>query len=174
MKILVLGGVRSGKSRHAESLARAGSGRVTVIATATALDEEMERRIAGHRAARPAEWSVVEEPLYLATALAAVAVEGTTVIVDCLTLWLTNLMCQADASLLDAEIEALLALLPRLPGRIVMVANEVGLGVMPVNALARRFGDVAGTLHQQLAGLCDSAVLMVAGLPLALKGVERC
>jgi adenosylcobinamide kinase/adenosylcobinamide-phosphate guanylyltransferase len=82
-------------------------------------------------------------------------------------------MCHADPSLLNAEVEALLALLPRLPGRLIIVANEVGLGVIPINALARRFGDVAGTLHQQLAGLCDAAVLMVAGLPLALKGADR-
>ncbi len=172
MRSLILGGVRSGKSRHAESLAQAVAGPVTLIATGTAGDEEMAARIAAHRANRPSRWNVVEEPVHLARALARAALPGGVVIVDCLTLWLTNILCHEDPRMLDTEVEALAALLPDLPGVQILVGNEVGFGIMPVNALARRFGDVAGVLHQRLAGLCDSVVLMVAGIPLTVKAPE--
>jgi adenosylcobinamide kinase / adenosylcobinamide-phosphate guanylyltransferase len=172
MKTLVLGGVRSGKSRFAEALAQRNAGSVTLIATGTAGDEEMAARIAAHRARRPVHWSVVEEPLHLARALVRTATPGSVVVVDCLTLWLTNLLCHSDSRLLDTEVEALMASLPNLPGDQVLVGNEVGFGIMPINDLARRFGDAAGVLHQRLAALCDSAVLMVAGLPLTVKGRE--
>jgi adenosylcobinamide kinase / adenosylcobinamide-phosphate guanylyltransferase len=169
VRTLILGGVRSGKSRYAEALAREVAGPIAVIATGTALDEEMAARIAAHRTNRPAHWSVIEEPIYLSTALLRVAAEHSVVIVDCLTLWLTNLLCHADSRLLAAESERLFAALPGLPGMQILVSNEVGLGIMPLVELARRFGDEAGALHQRLATVCDRVVLMVAGLPLTVK-----
>lgn len=169
MKTLVLGGVRSGKSRYAESLAREAVGPITVVATGTVGDEEMAARIAAHRARRPAHWTVIEEPLYLSGALSRVSNPDSLIIIDCLTLWLSNLLCHVDSRLLDTEVERLLAALPDLPGNHIFVANEVGLGIMPINALARRFADTTGLLHQRLAAACDRVVLMIAGLPLTLK-----
>jgi adenosylcobinamide kinase/adenosylcobinamide-phosphate guanylyltransferase len=170
VKTLVLGGVRSGKSRHAEALAQQLAGTITVIATAAAGDEEMAARIAAHRAMRPVHWAVVEEPLHLSHALSRAATPESAIIVDCLTLWLTNLLCHTDPRLLESEVEALISVLPGLPGTQVLVGNEVGLGIMPVSQLARRFGDAAGNLHQRLAAICDCVVLMVAGVPLTVKG----
>jgi adenosylcobinamide kinase/adenosylcobinamide-phosphate guanylyltransferase len=172
-KTLILGGVRSGKSRHAVEIAKAGDCAVTVIATATAQDQEMAERIALHRARRPKEWSVIEEPIRLAAALGAACAPSRIVIVDCLTLWLTNLMCGEDPDALRRESAQLLGVLPRLPGGCVLVSNEVGFGIIPANTLARRFADEAGELHQQLAALCDQVILMAAGLPLTLKAPER-
>jgi adenosylcobinamide kinase/adenosylcobinamide-phosphate guanylyltransferase len=100
------------------------------------------------------------------------AAPGTVVVVDCLTLWLTNLLCHADPAMLDREVEALMSVFPTLPGQQVFVGNEVGFGIMPIDGLARRFGDAAGVLHQRLAAACDAVVLMVAGLPLTIKGAE--
>jgi adenosylcobinamide kinase/adenosylcobinamide-phosphate guanylyltransferase len=170
MKTLILGGVRSGKSRLAERLAAASGRAVTVLATATIADEEMRARIAAHRARRPPEWSVVEEPIALAAALRAHARADRCLLVDCLTLWLTNLLTTADSTALARERDALLATLPPLPGRILLVSNETGLGITPLGALARRFGDEAGALHQALAQACDQVILTVAGLPCVLKG----
>jgi adenosylcobinamide kinase / adenosylcobinamide-phosphate guanylyltransferase len=169
VKTLVLGGVRCGKSRYAGELAREQACPVTLIATGLALDEEMAARIAAHRANRPSDWTVVEEPTHLAAALRAAAAPTRVVIVDCLTLWLTNLLCSDDTDALRRESVSLLEALPALPGHCVMVSNEVGFGIIPVNALARRFADEAGTLHQRLAALCDRVVLMVAGMPLPVK-----
>jgi adenosylcobinamide kinase / adenosylcobinamide-phosphate guanylyltransferase len=169
VKTLVLGGVRSGKSRYAASLARNAARPITLIATGAAGDEEMAARIAVHRANRPAHWSVVEEPRRLASALVRAANADSVVIVDCLTLWLTNLLCHADTGLLETEVESLLKALPELPGSQIFVGNEVGFGIMPINDLARRFGDAAGVLHQRLAAVCDRVVLMIAGLPLTVK-----
>lgn len=164
---LILGGARSGKSRHAEQLALATGGAVTYVATAVAADAEMQERIAHHRAQRPAAWSLVEEPLALAQVLRAHAVADGCLLVDCLTLWLGNLL--VDEARLQQEIDALYAALPELPGEILLVSNEVGWGIVPDNPLARRFRDEAGRLHQRLAGVCDRVTLVVAGLPLALK-----
>ena len=142
---------------------------MTVIATGTAGDAEMAARIAMHRARRPPRWTVIEEPLQLAAALAGAAhAEGVT-LVDCLTLWLSNLMGDPDPERIVQEVERLIAILPDLPGDHILVGNEVGFGIVPVNALARRFADEAGVLHQRLAGICDRVILMVAGLPLAVK-----
>lgn len=168
MKHLILGGARSGKSRHAEQLAEQSGSTVVYVATAEALDAEMEARIAHHRERRPGGWALVEEPLALATVLRAQAAPGRCLLVDCLTLWLGNLLA-ADAPRMAQEIDALYATLPTLPGEILLVSNEVGWGIVPDNALARRFRDEAGRLHQQLATLCDHVTLVVAGLPLALK-----
>jgi adenosylcobinamide kinase/adenosylcobinamide-phosphate guanylyltransferase len=169
MKALVLGGVRSGKSRYAAALAGEQACPVTLIATGTALDEEMAVRIDAHRASRPTNWTVVEEPIHLAAALAEAAGPNRVLIVDCLTLWLTNLLCGDDPDALRRELRNVVEILPALPGHCVLVANEISLGVVPVSALARRFTDEAGAMHQGLAAICDRVVLMVAGLPLIVK-----
>jgi adenosylcobinamide kinase / adenosylcobinamide-phosphate guanylyltransferase len=166
---LILGGVRSGKSRLAEQRARASQRPVTYIATALAGDDEMRRRIAEHRARRPESWTVVEEPLALACALRAHASYERCVIVDCLTLWLTQLLSAAEDRFAQ-EREALLAVLPKIEGHLILVSNESGLGIVPLGALSRRFCDEAGRLHQDLARICDRVFLTVAGLPQVLKG----
>ncbi|WP_128566329.1 bifunctional adenosylcobinamide kinase/adenosylcobinamide-phosphate guanylyltransferase [Methylobacterium crusticola] len=164
---LVLGGARSGKSAHAEGLIEALPGPWRYVATAQGYDEEMRARIALHRARRSGPWETVDAPRDLAGALAAVP-PGRPVLVDCLTLWLTNAML-AGADL-AAETDALVAACAEAAGPLVLVSNEVGLGIVPDNALARRFRDEAGRLHQRLAAVADRVVLMVAGLPLAVKG----
>lgn len=169
-KELILGGARSGKSALAEKLALESGLAVTYIATATAGDGEMSERIAHHRVRRPAAWQVVEEPVRLAAALAAHAAPERCLIVDCLTLWLNNLLATEDEALLHREQEALLETLPNLPGCIFLVSNEVGMGIVPLGELSRRFCDEAGRLHQDLARICDRVVFVVAGLPLVLKG----
>lgn len=163
---LVLGGARSGKSRHAEGLVEAVPAPWIYVATAEARDEEMLGRIALHRARRGAGWRTVDAPLDLAGAIRA-APAGAPVLVDCLTLWLTNVMLAGRD--LSAERAALVAACTAAAGPLVLVANEVGLGIVPDNALARRFRDEAGRLHQQLAALADRVVLMVAGLPMQVK-----
>jgi len=172
VKELILGGARSGKSALAlrRAAAAAQSGRaVTWLATAQALDAEMAERIARHRAERPGGWRTVEEPLHLAQALRNSAAADNCVVVDCLTLWLTNLLLAGDDALPGRETAALLATLPALPGEIILVANEVGLGIVPDNPLGRRFRDEAGRLNQSVAALCDHVVFVAAGLPLQLK-----
>ena len=165
---LVLGGARSGKSRYAESLVEGGAGAKVYLATAEAGDAEMAARIAAHRARRGPSWTTLEAPLELAGALASASTRETAVLVDCLTLWLSNILAAGRDP--GAETGRLLAALPGLGGPVVFVSNEVGQGVVPVNALARRFVDEAGRLHQALAAAADSVVLMTAGLPLTLKG----
>ena len=170
MRTLILGGARSGKSALAERLATESGHEVVYIATAQAHDEEMAARIAHHRAQRPPHWLSVEEPLALAGALQAHARPGRCVLVDCLTLWLSNLLGHPDSEHLKRERDALLHLLPSLKGQVLLVSNEVGLGVVPMGELTRRFVDEAGRLHQLLAAQCERVVLVVAGLPMPLKG----
>ena len=166
---LILGGARSGKSRFAERLA-AGSGlAVTYIATSQALDGEMTERIAHHRERRPAHWALVEEPLQLARVLCEQAAANRCLLVDCLTLWLTNLLMLDDAMRLAEERDALLECLDGLPGRILLVSNETGLGVVPLGELTRRYVDEAGWLHQAVAERAQRVSFMVAGLPMTLK-----
>jgi adenosylcobinamide kinase/adenosylcobinamide-phosphate guanylyltransferase len=169
MKTLLLGGVRSGKSRYAMELARELALPVTLIVTGAALDAEMQQRIEAHRRSRPADWLVVEEPTHLANALGTQASPHRIIIVDCLTLWLSNLLCCDDVHALQRESARLLETLRTLPGHCMMVANEVGLGIIPVNDLARRFSDEAGALHQAIAACCERVILMVAGLPVTVK-----
>lgn len=171
MHTLILGGARSGKSALAERLATASGRAVTYIATSQAGDAEMAERIAHHRARRPAEWGCVEEPLALAATLRQHAGEGRVLLVDCLTLWLSNLLGHADPARYIAERDALLATLPTLPGDILLVSNEVGLGIVPMGELTRRFIDEAGRLHQSLATQCERVLFVAAGLPLTLKGL---
>ena len=163
---LVLGGARSGKSAHAETLATAFPSPWTYIATAQAFDDEMSERIAIHRARRVDGWETVDAPLDLAAALRAVQ-ENRPVLVDCLTLWLSNhLLAGHDLETVSAELEAVLSA-PRGPWFV--VANEVGLGIVPDNALARRFRDAAGRLNQRVAARADSVLFTVAGLPMRVK-----
>jgi adenosylcobinamide kinase/adenosylcobinamide-phosphate guanylyltransferase len=171
MRTLVLGGVRSGKSRYAEALARSQSASVIFVATATAADADMARRIELHRARRPAHWTVVEEPISLAEVLIRSAAPERFILVDCLTLWLTNLLSQYDPVRLQSRIAQLVDAWPKLPGELVAVSNEVGLGVMPINDLARRFADHAGELHQALAAHSERVVNVVAGVPVTIKGI---
>ncbi|MFO1372030.1 MAG: bifunctional adenosylcobinamide kinase/adenosylcobinamide-phosphate guanylyltransferase [Candidatus Competibacteraceae bacterium] len=168
MKEFILGGARSGKSAFAQQKALASGLSVVYLATAQAGDMEMAERIAHHRAERPADWGLVEEPLALAAALQTHAAPQRCLLVDCLTLWLSNLLAAGDECL-EAERRALLDLLPTLPGRVLLVSNEVGQGIVPANPLARRFRDEAGRLHQAVARCCDRVTLVVAGLPLTLK-----
>jgi adenosylcobinamide kinase/adenosylcobinamide-phosphate guanylyltransferase len=170
MQQLILGGARSGKSRLAEQLARGFELPVTYIATAQALDDEMDARIAHHRERRPEAWRLVEEPVELAAVLAAEAGESQCLLVDCLTLWLSNLLMLQDEARLRSECDALLELIPRLPGQLILVSNETGLGVVPMGELSRRYVDEAGWLHQALAERCERVVFCVAGLPMVLKG----
>ncbi len=169
MLTLILGGARSGKSRHAQTLAERSGLPVTVIATGQARDAEMAARIARHQAERPAHWRTVEQPLHLAEALRQTA--GSIVLVDCLTLWLMNLL-EAGETVFARERAALLATLPTLSGDILLVSNEIGLGVIPLGELSRRFVDEAGWLNQDIARLCGNVTFVAAGLPLALKPVK--
>jgi len=165
--VLVLGGARSGKSRHAEQLVTATGLARVYIATAEARDDEMTERVRLHRSRRGEGWRTVEEPLALAARLEREASPAHAVLVDCLTLWISNLMFSAAE--IEAEVEALAAKLPALPGTVCVVSNEVGLGIVPDNALARRFRDLAGLANQRLAQACGEVVFVAAGLPLRLK-----
>lgn len=169
---LILGGARSGKSRLAERLAVESGLTVTYIATSQPLDGEMSERIAHHRARRPVSWALIEEPLALASILREHARTDRCLLVDCLTLWLTNLLMLDDQTRLLEERDALLDCLAGLPGRVLLVSNETGLGVVPLGELSRRYVDEAGLLHQALAERCQRVVFTVAGLPMILKGAE--
>lgn len=169
MKQLFLGGARSGKSRLAEQAAMASGLAVSYIATSQAHDDEMRARIAHHAARRPVQWALVEEPIRLAETLRQHAAAGRCLLVDCLTLWLSNLLCADDEAQFAREREALLQALPALPGEILFVSNEVGQGIVPMNALSRRFVDESGWLHQALAERCERVTFVVAGLPQRLK-----
>ncbi len=167
---LILGGARSGKSRRAEALAAVHTGEVVYLATAPALpgDAEWAARIAAHRARRPAAWRAVEEEVALVATLEGEATPGRLVLVECATTWLGNLLHRGlDA---EGEMERLAALLPELPGAIVVVANEVGAGIVPESPLSRRFRDLAGLLNQRLAAAADRVEWLVAGIPVTVKG----
>ncbi|HTL93088.1 MAG TPA: bifunctional adenosylcobinamide kinase/adenosylcobinamide-phosphate guanylyltransferase [Steroidobacteraceae bacterium] len=171
MKELVLGGVRSGKSRYAEQQARASGLRVVYLATALAGgDAELEERIRRHRSYRPADWVTVEEPAALGAALRTHASAQSCVLVECLTLWLAHLLTSGSADRLEHERSSLLRAAQEIPGHLILVSNETGLGVMPPGELSRRFLDLSGELHQSLAAACDRVTLVLAGLPQPLKG----
>lgn len=168
MKTLILGGVKSGKSRYAESLASCSYNPVCFIATAQAHDTEMLTRIERHKAGRDSQWQVIEEPLRLAKALSQ-ADSNQCVIVDCLTLWMSNLLMLENDHFLAEQQQALLEAAANMSNRLIFVSNETNMGVMPLGELTRRYCDEMGLLHQQLAAQCDSVVLMVAGLCHPLK-----
>ena len=172
MRQLILGGARSGKSALAERTASESARAVEDVATAQARDGEMAARIAHHRERRPPHWFCIEEPLALANVLRDHARDDRCVLVDCLTLWLSNLLGDGDATRFARERDALLDALPTLPGEILLVSNEVGLGVVPMGELSRRFVDEAGRLHQQIAQRCERVLFVAAGLPLTLKDIS--
>lgn len=185
MNELILGGARSGKSALAEQRAIDSGLAVSYIATAdfatSAGDNEMAARIAHHKTRRPAHWGLVEESLQLANALRAHAAPGRLLLVDCLTLWLSNLLFKGkaaqqaeageaiDCALLRGETQALIDCLPQLPGRVLLVSNEVGLGIVPMGATTRLYVDEAGRLNQRIAQVCERVTFVAAGLPLELK-----
>lgn len=181
-RTLVFGGARSGKSAYAESLAAASGKEVVYLATAGAGDGEMAERIAQHRAQRPSNWPTVEEPLLLGAMLRRHCGPGRLLLVDCLTLWLSNLMFSDPAAvypdvgaialpaLFHAQRADFLAALEQASGDVILVSNEVGMGIVPYGAISRCFTDEAGRLNQAVAAICDKAVLVAAGLPLHLKG----
>ena len=168
---LVLGGARSGKSRYAEALAEGQPRDCLYIATGAPDDAEMAERIRLHRARRGPRWRTIEAPIDLAAALKQTATSDGAILVDCLTLWLANLMGAGRE--VDAEAERLIAALRAASLPVLLVANEVGLGIVPENALARAFRDHAGRLSQSIAAMADSVVLMVAGLPVVVKPAAR-
>ena len=169
---MVLGGVRAGKSAYAVARAGAVGGRVAFVATAQTLDAEMAARIARHRAARPAQWETVEAPLCLTDAIAGLEGKVAVVLVDCLNVWVSNLLSH-EAALSDEALHRhahrLTDLIARRPFELVIVSNEVGWGVHPETALGRRFRDALGLVNQAVARVADEVVLMVAGCPLWLK-----
>ena len=172
MKTLVLGGVRSGKSQLAEDMATAGDLKVSYIATARVGDAEMRERIDLHRARRPSNWVSHEEPVQLAAALRQLARIDGCLLVDCLSLWVTNLLLDEDAARIDDEIAALLDFVPVCPGELIFVSTEANMGVVPMGELSRRYCDRMGLLHQDIARLSDRVILTVAGLPHYLKGTS--
>jgi adenosylcobinamide kinase/adenosylcobinamide-phosphate guanylyltransferase len=169
---LILGGAKSGKSSLALELANKAGGRRIFLATAQAGDGEMRERIRRHQAERGPDWSTVEEPVELGTTLQRADGADTVLVVDCLTLWLSNLLTVANLSAeeINRRGRELAALLPTLKSQVLLVANEVGLGIVPDNALARLYRDLAGSLNQALAQACGRVILVAAGLPLVLKG----
>ena len=170
---LILGGARSGKSSYAEKLATESGLPVTYIATAQVYDDEFKARIQHHKDRRPKNWQIIEEPHYLAPALQANNGEGTVIIIDCLTLWLAQCICPecAPPEGVDwsSERANFLAILPTLQGEIILVSNEVGMGIVPLGEINRQFQDEQGRLNQAVAAIADKVAFVAAGLPLILK-----
>lgn len=161
--LLVLGGARSGKSRHAQAVAEALGGTLTYIATAQAFDQEMTERITQHRADRDQRWRTIETPIELPEAISQADASDAVILVDCLTLWTSNLLLgEHDA---DAMLNQLSQAIAAIQGRLILVANETGLGIVPDNALARRFRDLAGRINQQVAASVDAVDFVLAGMP---------
>jgi adenosylcobinamide kinase/adenosylcobinamide-phosphate guanylyltransferase len=169
--VLVLGGARSGKTAFAERLAMRAGSKPAYLATAEALDGEMRDRVASHKASRGQKFATIEEPVALSDALLTASVKHDVILVDCLTLWITNLlMAEENVSKHVSELGATLVQLKT--AKIVLVSNEVGLGIVPDNAMARTFRDLAGAAHQRLAEICDDVYFVAAGLPMTLKGQQ--
>jgi adenosylcobinamide kinase / adenosylcobinamide-phosphate guanylyltransferase len=168
--ILILGGVRSGKSRYAQQLAAAGE-RVAFVATAEGRDEEMAQRIARHREDRPSTWTTIEAPIEISDALLSCDGKFDTILVDCLTLWASNLMEreQQDSARIAQHIDRLASTLPQIASAVILVSNEVGSGIVPDNEMGRAYRDVLGSINQQVAAVADEVLLLVAGCPLVVK-----
>lgn len=167
MRELILGGVRSGKSRLAEQRALESGLEVVYIATARVCDEEMRQRILHHQARRPADWRLVEAGSDLANVLQREAAPDRCLLVDCLTLWVTQLLCDGEVDI--NQLYDFIDIFKGLPGRIILVSNETNMGIVPLGELSRRYCDEMGRLHQQLGALCERVTLTVAGLPLVVK-----
>ncbi len=170
LKQLILGGARSGKSTLAEKLAATTGKSVLYIATAQCLDVEMEQRVERHRTRRPAEWGLIEEPLQLAKAVQENVAADNVILVDCLTLWLSNSLHHDQGRGFKAEMASFLQTVADVQTDLILVSNEVGLGIVPMGELSRQFQDESGWMHQAVAALCDRVILTVAGLPHVLKG----
>ncbi len=168
--LLILGGARSGKSRHGQQLAERIGGPLTYIATAQAFDQEMKDRIARHQEDRDGRWRTVEAPIALAEAIAGSSGQGGVVLVDCLTLWTSNLLL-AELDVAQA-VEELVAVIEKRTARLILIANETGLGIVPDNALARRFRDAAGMMNQRIASAVDTVDFVLAGLPQRWKATS--
>ncbi|EJO33979.1 bifunctional adenosylcobinamide kinase/adenosylcobinamide-phosphate guanylyltransferase [Acinetobacter radioresistens] len=166
---LILGGARSGKSRLAEKIALESGLNVIYIATAQPLDEEMQERILHHQESRPREWQVIEEPLYLSEKLQEIDAQNQLILIDCLTLWMSNLLLQDASELQMSQCQKLLTILPNLKSEIILVSNETGLGVVPMGNISRKFIDESGRLHQQIGQIVQKVVFCVAGFPIILK-----
>ena len=176
-KILIAGGARSGKSAHALKLASREAGmqsKRVFIATAEARDEHMKKRIAEHRRRRGKSFKTIEEPIELGSALSAQVSKAEVVVIDCITMWLSNILLQglSDQSILE-RVRGLARVVKNFPGRVIIVTNEVGAGIVPENELARRFRDLAGSANQIMARTCDQVILMSCGIPRVIKGKER-
>jgi adenosylcobinamide kinase / adenosylcobinamide-phosphate guanylyltransferase len=172
--ILITGGARSGKSRYAEQRALEMAARPLYVATAEAKDEEMTQRIAEHRKRRGNQWRTIEEPLELAEALLARRGRTDCALVDCLTLWVSNLLMRHDDKYASQKVEELIKKLPELNFHLVFVTNEVGWGIVPDSPLARKFRDLAGWTNQQIAQAANEVILMVAGMPMIAKKGAPC
>lgn len=177
---LILGGARSGKSAYAEKLAAASDLPVTYIATAQVYDEEFAQRIEHHKTRRPKHWQVIEAPFNLANTLQTYANKDTCLIVDCLTLWLAQCICpdctppegqEKNTNLWQSERKAFLNVLPILQGNIILVSNEVGMGIVPLGEINRQFQDEQGRLNQTVAQIAHQVTFVAAGLPLSLKSL---
>ena len=168
MRELILGGARSGKSRMAEAKANASGLNVTYIATATIYDDEMQQRVNRHKNDRPNHWSLIEEPIYLADAIAAIT-PPQCILIDCLTLWVTNLLMKEDDAFFAEQKTALLTVIRNSQCNLILVSNETGMGVIPMGSITRRFVDESGWLHQEIAATVEQVTLSVAGLPHVLK-----
>lgn len=167
---LVLGGARSGKSAYAEKLAAQTMQKVVYVATAKVRDKAIEERVTLHQQSRPSEWLTVECPLDLGAVLQEHASKGNTILVDCLTMWVTNMLCEEDSKkVLAAQKQSFFESLGTVKGNVVFVSNEVGMGIIPMGEITRDYVDIAGRLHQDIATLADKVLLIVAGLPMVLK-----
>ena len=167
--VLVLGGARSGKTAFAEQLAIRSGSRPAYLATAEALDGEMRDRVESHKSGRAERFTTIEEPLALTDALLKASANHDVILVDCLTLWITNMLV-ANEDVAKAVSELGAALVQMKAAKVILVSNEVGMGIVPDNAMARTFRDLTGAAHQRLAEICDDVYFVVAGLPMTLKG----
>jgi adenosylcobinamide kinase/adenosylcobinamide-phosphate guanylyltransferase len=172
--ILVTGGARSGKSKYAEQRAGQMGKRRLYVATAEAKDEEMSRRIAEHRKRRGDQWTTIEQPVELAEALLAQRGKTDCALVECLTLWVSNLLIRRHEKYVEEKVAALLEALPHLDFHLIFVTNEVGGGVVPDNPLARKFRDLLGWTNQQIAQTANEIILMIAGVPMIVKKEPLC
>ncbi|WP_297103991.1 bifunctional adenosylcobinamide kinase/adenosylcobinamide-phosphate guanylyltransferase [uncultured Devosia sp.] len=166
---LVLGGARSGKTAFAESLALHAGSKPAYLATATVLDAEMNERVRSHQASREQRFTTIEEPIELSHAILKAGAAHDVILVDCLTLWITNLLlANEDVATAVTELYGTLAEVQK--AKVILVSNEVGMGIVPDNAMARTFRDLAGSTHQRLAEICDDVYFIAAGLPMTMKG----
>jgi adenosylcobinamide kinase/adenosylcobinamide-phosphate guanylyltransferase len=167
-KILLTGGIKSGKSRHALEIGGNLAGDKIFVATAQAWDAEMKTRIEKHKAERSADWRTIEEPLEIAHVLNSH--KNGVFIIDCLTIWTSNLLEKADEAEFQKEADRLASAVAEFKGTVILVTNEVGLGIIPANAASRKYGDRLGLLNQKIAAVCDTVAMLVAGLPVQIKG----